>query len=284
MAMPTDGTAGGGGERALTARSVVASVLLGTEPPELPARLLVRSGELFGIAEGTTRVALSRMVSAGEVEAAGDGRYRLSGHLMARRARQDQARRPQLRGWDGSWRTAIVTAESRPAAERAAWRATMRGRRMAELREGVWLRPDNLAPPPADPLDEQCTWFTAVPAGGGGADLAGPLWDLESWRHQTSALLARMDSTVGSLRSGDLDSLAPCFVLAAAALRHLTADPLLPAELLPRGWNGEELRTAYDAYESALQGLLRNWFRDQRADRPSVSVKGETSQHRRSEH
>jgi len=266
--VPTDGTAAAGGERALTARSVVASVLLGTEPPELPARLLVRSGELFGIADGTTRVALSRMVTAGEVEAAGDGRYRLSGHLMARRARQDQGRHPQLRGWDGSWRTAIVTAESRPAAERAALRTAMRARRMAELREGVWLRPDNLAPPPADPLDEQCTWFTAAPAGDGSADLAASLWDLDSWRQETSALLTRMEATVGSLRSGDLDSLASCFVLAASALRHLTADPLLPPELLPRGWNGEELRTAYDGYESALQGLLRNWFRDQRADRP----------------
>ena len=41
----------------MTARSVVASTLLGIEPPRLPARILVRSGELFGIAEGTTRVA-----------------------------------------------------------------------------------------------------------------------------------------------------------------------------------------------------------------------------------
>src|SRR5258707_15857310 len=89
------------GERALTAGSVIASVLLGTRPPELPARLLVRSGELFGIAEGTTRVALSRMVATGEVEAFGDGHYRLSGHLLARRARQDQSRQPQLRPWHG---------------------------------------------------------------------------------------------------------------------------------------------------------------------------------------
>ena len=55
-------------ERPLSARSVVASTLLGMRPPRLPTQILVRSGALFGIAEGTTRVALSRMVAAGELE------------------------------------------------------------------------------------------------------------------------------------------------------------------------------------------------------------------------
>ena len=62
MAQPrnVDGPAhdeGGGSGRALTARSVVASTLLGMSPPRLSSQLLVRSGELFGITEGTTRVA-----------------------------------------------------------------------------------------------------------------------------------------------------------------------------------------------------------------------------------
>ncbi|HJR38673.1 MAG TPA: PaaX domain-containing protein, C- domain protein, partial [Nocardioidaceae bacterium] len=68
---------------ALTARSVLASVLLGTEPPWLPTRLLVRTAELFGIADGTARVALSRMLSAGEAVAE-DGGYRLIGRLAER--------------------------------------------------------------------------------------------------------------------------------------------------------------------------------------------------------
>jgi len=37
---------------------VIASTLLGMHPPVLAAQVLVRSGELFGIAEGTTRTAL----------------------------------------------------------------------------------------------------------------------------------------------------------------------------------------------------------------------------------
>ncbi len=79
-------------ERPLTARSLIASTLLGTHPPVLPGRLLVRLGELFGIAEGTTRVALSRMVAAGELETE-DGRYRLVGAaLLARQAAQERGR------------------------------------------------------------------------------------------------------------------------------------------------------------------------------------------------
>ncbi|MDQ3757078.1 MAG: PaaX domain-containing protein, C- domain protein, partial [Actinomycetota bacterium] len=46
-------------DRPLTARSVLLSTLLGAHPPELPVQVLVRSGELFGMAEGTVRVALS---------------------------------------------------------------------------------------------------------------------------------------------------------------------------------------------------------------------------------
>ena len=63
--------------RALTARSVIASTLLGVDPPRLPTLALVRSGELFGLSEGATRTALSRMAAAGEVEADGTG-YRLA--------------------------------------------------------------------------------------------------------------------------------------------------------------------------------------------------------------
>ena len=60
--------------RPLTARSVVLSTLLGVHPPRLAARHLVRVGDLFGIAEGTIRVALSRMVTSGDLVQT-DGAY-----------------------------------------------------------------------------------------------------------------------------------------------------------------------------------------------------------------
>src|SRR3546814_2914483 len=73
----------------LTARSVLASVLLGTEPPWLPTSLLVRTTALFGMSEGSTRTALSRLVAADEAVAERNG-YRLTGRLVARQERSEE--------------------------------------------------------------------------------------------------------------------------------------------------------------------------------------------------
>jgi len=81
----------------LTARSVLASALLGEDPPQLPVSHLVHLAALFGINENRARVALSRMASAGEVTTDGSGRYRLAGHLLDRRDRQTGSRRAQTR-------------------------------------------------------------------------------------------------------------------------------------------------------------------------------------------
>ncbi len=175
----------------LTARSVLLSVLLGTTPPRLPVRRLVRTTELFGIAEGTTRTALSRMAAAGEVTA-GDGWYELAGdRLLARQARQSASREARTAAWEGGrWVEGVVAAEGRrPAAERAALRSALSAARLAELREGVWLRPDNLggvaglAAGVAAGVGEGgdgVVWFTAVPAGDP-VTLAARLWPLGSW-------------------------------------------------------------------------------------------------------
>ena len=48
--------------------------------------------------------------------------------------------------------------------------------------------------------------------------------------------------------------------LSASVLRHFQADPLLPEELLPRGWPGVELRTDYDRFDTAYRALLREYF------------------------
>jgi phenylacetic acid degradation operon negative regulatory protein len=42
------------------------------------------------------------------------------------------------------------------------------------------------------------------------------------------------------------------FVAAAAMVRHLLVDPVLPAELLPGDWPGVQLRTAYTNFAAEL--------------------------------
>lgn len=257
----------GSGERPLTARSVIASTLLGIRPSRLSTPMLVRSCGLFGIAEGTTRVAISRMVAAGEL-APDDGGYRLTGPLLTRQDRQDASRHGVPDKWDGRWSMAVVVADGRTAATRNELRAAACELRYGELREGVWLRPDNLAaarsPRSSAVLDEQCRRFTAVPSGVDvPADLAADLWDLDGWAARARALLSHMDRLIRRLEDEDLDVLAPAFVTSAAVLRHFQADPLLPAALLPGDWPGGRLRAEYDRYDAAFKQLWRTWYRTQ---------------------
>ena len=131
-------------QRQLTARSVIASTLLGHRAARPVGRVLVRAAAMFGITEGAARVALSRMVAADEL-APEDGQYRLiSPRLLERQARQTASRSGRTRTWGGGWVLAVVTAERREPAARSELRERLTSARLAELREGVWARPENI--------------------------------------------------------------------------------------------------------------------------------------------
>ncbi|MEV5494390.1 PaaX family transcriptional regulator C-terminal domain-containing protein [Nonomuraea fuscirosea] len=228
----------------LSARSAVLSALLGSHPPRLPARHLVRIGALFGIAEGTVRVALSRMLAAGDLLQS-DGQYTLSRRLVERQARQDESRDPHPKPWDGTWEVAVVTAERRAPAERAAFRHAMLALRLAELREGTWMRPANLARAWPEIVTAQCTLIDGRPHG----DPTPLLWDLDGWASEAR----RLERSLGRA-----EGLAEGFLVSAAVLRHLLADPLLPPELLPAGWPGAELRAVYDDFDRRYREVLRH--------------------------
>jgi phenylacetic acid degradation operon negative regulatory protein len=231
--------------RPLTARSAVLSTLLGAHPPRLPARSLVRVGELFGIAEGTIRVALSRMVAAGDLTQV-NGDYQLTRRLRDRQARQDQSRSPSTVSWTGEWEIAVVTTARRSPTERLTFRTAMTELRLAELREGTWLRPDNLVREWPAPVADQVTFLTGRP--GSSDELATTLWDLDGWAARARELESAM---------AEATDLASTFILAAAVLRHFLADPLLPPELLPPDWPGDRLRTRYEGFDEHFVTTLR---------------------------
>src|SRR3978361_952499 len=126
----------------MTARSVVLSVLLGAHPAWATAAELIRLTADFDIKEATLRVALTRMVGAGDLVRSADG-YRLSDRLLARQRRQDDAMRPKLRSWHGTWTTLIVTSVGTDARTRAALRTMLHHKRFGERRAAVWRGPDN---------------------------------------------------------------------------------------------------------------------------------------------
>lgn len=260
-------------ERALTARSVVASTLLGVRPPRLPTRQLVGACALFGISDGTARVAISRMVAAGELAPA-EGGYALTGALLDRSARQDLSAEAATRPWTAAdgWTMAVVVGDARPATERAALRRAAEALRLAERREGVWLRPDNLPPGPREAeavVASQCDRFTAVPDGDG-ADLAASLWDLTGWAARAERLLDALDRTRPTLHDGDRTALPEGFVLSAAVLRHLQADPLLPSALLPADWPGPALRVVHQDWRRAFDRTWAAWARAPHVGAPTL--------------
>lgn len=224
----------------MTARSVVLSVLLGAHPAWATASELIRLTADFDIKEPTVRVALTRMVSAGDLVRSEDG-YRLSDRLLVRQRRQDDAINPALRTWDGTWTTLVITRVGTDARTRAVLRNTLQNNRFGELREGVWLRPDNLDTVlPAEVLQKgrelRCRDDDPV-------ELAARLWDLPGWARVGHELLGEMDAAA---------DVPGRFVVAAAMVRHLLTDPVLPPELLPDGWPGAALRDAYHEFAAEL--------------------------------
>lgn len=224
----------------MTARSVVLSVLLGAHPAWATAAELLRLTTDFGIKETALRVALTRMVSAGDLIRSHDG-YRLSERLLARQRRQDAALAPLTREWDGTWLTVVVTGVGADARDRAALRTALQHSRFGELREGVWLRPDNLSEGLSAEIRRRARVLHA--RDDSPVDLVDQLWDLPAWSKTGRRLLVDMD------RAGDVPGR---FTVAAAIVRHLLTDPVLPAELMPVDWPGDDLRVAYADFAALM--------------------------------
>lgn len=255
-------------ERPLTARSVISSLLLGMRPPRMRAALLVRWCAAFGIAEGTARVAMSRMVERGELRL-DDGVYELAGRLRDRQPAQDWSLTPKLGRWTGDWRMGVVMGVARPAAERTALREAMRRLRYAELREGLWARPDNL-PRASGPdeawavADAQCAWWAGRPDPGSEDDpleTVASRFGADGWATRASVWCGRLDDVTRALDAPSDDDLAAAFVAGAGALAHVRHDPLLPEALCPSPWPGADLRAAYATYQRAFSEAVRTFFR-----------------------
>lgn len=265
--------------RPLNARSLVLSVLLGLPRPRLEASAIARLAELSGVAAGTMRTAVSRMVGTGELTLV-DGGYELAGRLLARRAAQDVGRRPAGDAWDGTWWVVTTLPASRDLATRRDFRVAMANARMGELRPDTWLRPANLAGPGAV---EGAVVVRGQLSGAPGTEVVRRLWDLEALGTHCRRLLAAIDDGIHALGSavhapGDsppaqvlggssaqvppggspAQVLGGGIALTAAVVRFLRVEPLLPDELVPAGWPADELRRRYGELDRALGRVLRD--------------------------
>jgi phenylacetic acid degradation operon negative regulatory protein len=252
------------GDRTLSARSVLASALLGADEPHLTVGELVAIGSLFGISDGATRTCLWRMVSNGEL-VSDDGTYALAGPLLERRQRVDEAAHVDGTAalpWDGTWELAVVSLERRSAVDRLALRKAASALHLAELREGVWIRPDNLdaerLPTSRTVLDRQCVHFHGA-ATDIDRDIVTSLFGLEDWAADARRLAAAMHEALG-----EDDAMADFtyqFALSITVVRHLQLDPLMPDEFVPLDWPGDDLRALYHRFDELFKRRLNAAFR-----------------------
>jgi phenylacetic acid degradation operon negative regulatory protein len=217
---------------------------------------LVALGTLFGVAEGTMRTALSRMLDAGELTGA-DGVYRLGERMLQRQASQDSGRRPPPGAWDGSWWFAIVDAAPRPIGERRAFRTRMRHLRMGELRPDVWLRPANIDGP--DPSGGVLVVRGPI-EGRDPRDLARRLWDLDQLAATSRTLGTVIEDALTWIEADGDDALVDTFLVSVATVRFLLTEPRLPGALVGPRWPPDELRARYDRLEVAHRARMASFL------------------------
>lgn len=224
----------------MTARSAILSALRGTHPARARSQQIVEIGAALGLRESAVRVALTRLVSTGDL-VRDDGAYALSDRLLARQQRQDRAIVAPPAEWSGRWRIAIAPTVAEPITGVAPLRDVFDFLKFAQLREGVWTRPDNHGELALDVAD-RVSMFSAVPDEPS-IELAHRLFRPDVWAGDARALLATFAATTQVARR---------FELAAAMVGHLLDDPLLPPDLLTPAlradWPGERLRTVYQSF------------------------------------
>ena len=233
--------------RPLTARSAILSLLLGTHPPSATVSDLVGFGRQLDINESAVRAALTRMVSSGDL-LRDNGTYTLPERLLERQRRQDESMQVPTGPWDGTWRVAAVVSSGKDPASRLNLRRSMLAAHFGELREGLWMRPDNLTWQPAPDIADDLELLRAHPDHDD-AELAQHLFHPDRWARVGRGLLEHADRSTSPRAR---------LTVFATIVRHLTHDPLLPGELLPNDWPGAALRETYDAFRDEV---VREWRR-----------------------
>jgi len=206
-------------------------------------RALVEAAALFGVAGGSVRVALTRLVAEGLVERDERGEYRLGAGAepVRRRAMAWRDLSSQLRAWSGAW-NAVFDARAPARLEQRRSRRALDLLGFRELRRGLRVRPDNLAGG-LPRLREQLAELGLAPGAlvcelrdldALSAARALSLWDGRALVAGYRRHVREIEASTRRLRSrGAEQAMVESFRVGGAALRALAKDPLLPEQIVP---------------------------------------------------
>lgn len=228
-----------------TAKRIVLELLTAADSHQGSVANLVAAGEVLGIDEGNTRVALARLVAAGTLELAGRGEYRLGATTRALTEQVTSWREleKQVRRWDGGW--ACVQLGDLGRTDRTALRRRERALRLhgfRELARGLTVRPDNLAGGIAQlraqlvALGVEAPVFRATELDADTDERARSLWNadrLTAIYRQTTARIERFIVTMNEL--SPRIAAREAFLFGSDVLRMIMFDPRLPEPLVDVG-------------------------------------------------
>jgi phenylacetic acid degradation operon negative regulatory protein len=223
-----------------TAKSLLLELLVASADHDLPVRVAIAAGALFGISENNVRVAFARLSSQGLIEAADRGAYRLTDAAgdLAREVAGWRSAEESVRAWHGAYvavHSSPLGRTDRTALKRRARALSMLG--FAELDRGFHVRPDNLdggvegirARLYGLGLEREAAVFVASHFSADVEARARALWDgkaltlsYKKLRAQLEKWLARADQLEPHVAARE------SFLLGGSAIRHIVYDPLLP--------------------------------------------------------
>jgi phenylacetic acid degradation operon negative regulatory protein len=227
-----------------TAKGFVLDMLSTLRGGVIPVRALVSAAALLGIAENNVRVALARLLAAGQVRRDERGRYGLgaSAEPVGRQVRSWREIEERTARWDGGWIGVHGPgAGSRSGAARRAERA-LRLLGFRTLAPGLEIRPDNLRGGVAQVreqlyelgLERGTPVFAMRDLDAASEAQARRLWDVAALRVGYRRSLTELERSERRLaRLPERASMVESFRVGGHVIRQLVLDPLLPEPLVP---------------------------------------------------
>jgi phenylacetic acid degradation operon negative regulatory protein len=252
-----------------TAKSLVLDLLSATSGEPASVKRLVQACGLFDISENSVRVTIARLSSAGLIEAAGRGEYRLAEGAaeLAREVSRWRTAEKRVRAYEGGYVAVLrgETARGDKALVVAANRAlSLNG--FAELRPRFFVRPDNLEGGVEAlrdrlstlGLEKGATLFRADDFDVSQRAAIASLWDGKALTASYRKSRQRLEAWLVREPALERDvAVREVFLLGAAAIRQVVYDPLLPAPLVDETERRAFVETV-QCFDRVGRGL---WFR-----------------------
>ncbi len=236
-----------------TAKSLILDLLCTLRRGTMPVSALVEAAELFGIAENSVRVAVTRLLASGLVERNTRGRYRLgtAAQPIGRRATAWRKIETRRRRWNSAW-VGVFEPRAGSVSKRRRSDRALRLLGFQALTPALAVRPDNLrggidalrAELSALGLPPGCLVFELRSLDPVTSARARGLWNADALLEAHRELRAELEDATREFDTLPVErAMVTSFLLGGRVIRQLVLDPLLPDAIAP----GDERRQLLEA-------------------------------------